>query len=101
MCPCFVDFHSTSHSALYPWPHQVGGLVIGDSTDYFDGFEPCSDSEGGVSKVLVGVLIGAAVAAVAVCLGCFLRRRSKNKKSIEAMEADLGGFGSSKAASTL
>lgn len=74
--------------------------MIGESTTYYDGFEPCSDSDDGVSKVLVGVLIGAAVAAVAICLGCFLRRRSKNKKSLEAMESDLNGFGASKAGSS-
>eukprot|EP00752_Nemacystus_decipiens_P007947 g7100.t1 len=81
---------------------QVGGLVIGESTTYYDGFEPCTDSDDGVSMVVVGVVIGAAVLVVAVCLGCFLRRRSKNKKSLEAMEADLNGFGAGKTdASTL
>lgn len=75
--------------------------MIGESTMYYDGFEPCSDSDSGASKVLVGVLIGAAVATVAICLGCFLRKRNKDKKSVEAMEADLNGFGANKSGSTL
>lgn len=70
--------------------------MIGESTTYYDGFEPCSDSDGGVSNAVIGVVVAAAVAAVAICLGCFLRKRNNKKKSIEAMEADLNGFGASK-----
>lgn len=75
--------------------------MIGESTTYYDGFEPCSDSDDGASKVLIGVLVGAAVFIVAVCLGGFLRKRHKTKKSLAAMESDLSGFGASKAGSTL
>lgn len=71
--------------------------MIPGQTTYFEGFEPCSDSsDDGVSETVVGVLIGVGVAAVAICLGCFLRRRQKNKKSMEAMESDLNGFGAGK-----
>ena len=70
--------------------------MIGESTTYNDGSEPCSDDNGEISKVLVGVHIGTAVAAGAVCFACFLRRRSKTKKSLETMESELNGFGASK-----
>lgn len=72
---------------------QVGGLIVGDGPDYYDGFEPCSDGDsGGVEGWAVAVGVIAAVSIVGVALFIGLKRR-KQKKSAQAMESDLGGFG--------
>ncbi|CAN0459299.1 unnamed protein product, partial [Ascophyllum nodosum] len=52
---------------------QVGGLLIGESTTYYEGFEPCSDSNDGnvVTEVIVGIVIAvvaAVVVGIVVCL---------------------------------
>ena len=72
---------------------QVGGLLIGESTTYYEGFEPCSDSNDGnvVTEVIVGIVIAvvaAVVVGIVVCL-CLRRRRRKRKA---AAGAEFGGF---------
>ncbi|CBN78873.1 probable high CO2 inducible periplasmic protein [Ectocarpus siliculosus] len=80
---------------------QVGGLVIGESTTYYDGFEPCGDSDSGLSQIALGFIIAAGAVVLAVGLGCFYRSRKNKEKMKAAMESDLGGFGASKSVGTL
>ncbi|CAM9121769.1 unnamed protein product [Scytosiphon promiscuus] len=81
---------------------QVGGLLIDGGADtYYEGFEPCKDSDdGGIGGTAIAFIVVAAAVAVLAVIGCVVYRR-RNKKSREAMESDLGGFGANKPTSTL
>lgn len=75
--------------------------MIGESTTYYDGFEPCSDSDGGINQILLGCIIAAGAVVLVVGLGCFYRSRKNKQKTKAAMESDLGGFGATKPVATL
>lgn len=70
--------------------------MIEGSLTYYDGLEPCSDSDsggsdgGGDDVVLLGMAFGSAAAVVVVGLGCFLskRRRSNRNRKTEKKGQD-------------
>ncbi|CAN0130096.1 unnamed protein product, partial [Laminaria digitata] len=79
---------------------QIGGLVIGESTEYYEGFEPCGDKDDGLGSAEVAGIVIAVVAVVAILGGVVLCKRRNKKKTAQAMGSDLGGFGN-KATGTL
>lgn len=73
---------------------QVGGLLMDEGTEYFNDFGPCDDGDGdGVAGWVVAVIVIAVIAVVgAAALLCY-KKRTSQKKTAQAMESDLGGFG--------
>lgn len=75
--------------------------MIAESMIYYDGFEPCGDSDGGINLIALGLIVATGVVVLAVGLGCFYRSRKNKQKTKAAMESDLGGFGATKPVATL
>lgn len=80
----------------------MGGLLVeGSSNSYYEGFEPCTDpDDGGIGGLGVGLIVAAVAVGILAVVGIVVCKR-RNKRSREAMESDLGGFGASKPTSTL
>lgn len=79
---------------------QIGGLVVADSTEYYEGFEPCGDSSNKLDDAAIAGIVIGVVAVLAICGGVLLCKRRNKKKTAQAMSSDLGGFGN-KATGTL